>query len=568
MPSRHAEPAWEPLEPGDAVAVVNCCMAERNPGDRVTQYKKLLEEQWGYRVNGLDDLLKEQGYHLWSGRVEERARRLINAIRNPDNKAIFLLVGGDGGNEVMKFVADWHERENQEGREGLPMRGIPAIGLSNVTTLHNPLAQMGVISPIQGKLDAAVPLRDAGQQTERKGAVIRQNAIRLHNLLSGKTPQLEIDVVPLNLAAIRYRGEEDVEMVGGCNFHVLESARTAFQVNAKGKYLAIEGPEKLFSVKETLEGLEREGMLEGVKAIFLGYIEGYAHRPGETEAQAAKIDAKRREVKKAAEKLSIPVYGGMPWGHIKVGEAEEIFLPLHTQASLQKTDGGAVTLQVDAFRSRQNLEEAHAGMRIPVINQGVPVESNPVIVSIERMLQSTSFPDIRGKHVIMAVTPKSADPMSHMLEVARGLAALLHKGNLQGVESLTVDLAGLGGTGNEISYHHTFDPTEEFNEPYYGHPIRDAIRDREGYRKALEDYLREFSEQHLGGIKTAVGDDVIIGRIAVHTATPADDLKEKYAMRDGTDRYNASRMADDYDNGKSRLLPGRREGERSAGAAR
>ena len=132
--------AWQPLKPGDTVAVVNSCLNDRNSGIHAEHYKDLLEGEWGYRVNGLDELAQEKGKRIWSGTPEERAKRVIDAICNPDNKAIFLLVGGDGANETMKLVSDWHDKEITAGREGLPKRGIPVVGLSNNTTLLNPLA--------------------------------------------------------------------------------------------------------------------------------------------------------------------------------------------------------------------------------------------------------------------------------------------------------------------------------------------------------------------------------------------------------------------------------------------
>lgn len=346
---KHAANAWDPLQRGDTVAVVNPCMNDRQSQYHADQYEALLSGEMGYNVNGLDALREEQGSRLWSSTPQERADRVIDAITNPDNKAIFLLVGGDGANETMKLVADWHDKEKSEGREGLPMRGIPVIGLSNNTTLLNPLAQMGIISPVQGKLDAAISPKLFTEEEIEKSEIVRKNATALHNLLSGNTPPtLEFAIEPLNKSAREYKGEkEPVEIVGGCNFHIIESVRTPFQVETNGKYLAVEGPEEQCSVKETLEGLQREGMLDGVKGVFLGYIAGYNENP-----------AKQKEVKDVAEQFGIPVYSGMLWGHIGPGNEKDVYLPLHTDAQLEADDNGKATLKVNPFRTKENLEQA------------------------------------------------------------------------------------------------------------------------------------------------------------------------------------------------------------------
>lgn len=90
--------AWKPLEPGDTVAVVNACMHDPKSAESVLKYEKLIADQWKYSVSGLGELANEKADRLWSGTAQERADRVWNAIFDPNNKAIFLLVGGDGAN--------------------------------------------------------------------------------------------------------------------------------------------------------------------------------------------------------------------------------------------------------------------------------------------------------------------------------------------------------------------------------------------------------------------------------------------------------------------------------------
>lgn len=537
--------AWDPLKSGDTVAVVNPCMKDRNGGQHAEQYQALLHGEWGYKVNGLDALTSEKtGDRLWSGTAQERASSIINAICEPDNKAIFLLVGGDGANEAMKLVADWHEAELAEGREGLPKRGIPVVGLSNNTTVLNPLAQMGIISPIQGKLDAAV------QEPQGSNPIIKQNAQALGDLLSGKAKKLDFSVEALNSSAQGYRGEEEaIEIVGGCNFHVIESSRTAFQVDAKGKYLTVEGPEEQCSVKETLQGLEKQGMLDGVKGIFLGHISGHSHQAGETDEQKRAVDAKRAEISEAAETLGVPVFSGMPWGHIRPGAAPDVYVPLHTDAKFTVTGDGPV-LSVDPVRTQESLDLSFDSYskQTKVSDHGVPIDGDPVIVSMETLLTDPNHPSLQDKNVVLAFTPKFGEPVSHMMGVSQSLSALLHKDSLAGVQSLTLDLSG--AYDSEPLYRKLSGEAITPPHLYSGKPISEAIPDRAVYDAEMKSYLEDFSSEHLGGIPVDVGKYPIAEHVAKETGKPLAQIEAAYPMEDGTGRCNASSLADDFDNGK------------------
>jgi muramoyltetrapeptide carboxypeptidase LdcA involved in peptidoglycan recycling len=568
MPKEAQTNAWQPLEAGDSVAVVNVCMIDRDAEFHKGAYEDLLEKQLGYKVNGLEKLKAEKPYLLWSATPQERAQILIDAIRNEDNKAIFLLVGGDGANEVLKLVFEEHKRNP------LPKRGIPVIGLSNNTTILNPLAQLGIISPIQGKLDAAIALKlyskeeiEASENPQEKAKkeqenieraskniIIEQNAAALRRLLSGQDSSLEFQVEPINeVAKLQLQSKETLEgeIVGGCNFHVIESARTAFAVDAGAKYLAIEGPEEQCSLTETLEALKREGMLEGVKAIFCGHIAGFKHQANETPAEKARVEAKRAAIEFAAGELAIPIYVGLPWGHIRVGAESDVYLPLSTNAALTQGEDGFAKLTVDRFRSAENLNAVYLAGVKAVENKGVPQENNPIIVAMETMLQDPNHPNLEGKDVILAFTPKYGEPISHMMGVSQSLAALLHKGNLANLKSLTLDLSGLYDERDGSSIYRTLDG-RPLNPPhlYNNQPIKEVIANRESYAKEMELFLANFSELHLGGVKTAVSDAALVSEIAAKVNLTPNQLNELYQLNDGSGRVDASSMAKDFENGK------------------
>lgn len=411
------------------------------------------------------------------------------------------------------------------------------------------MAQMGIISPIQGKLDAAICRnKDA---TPEQISVIEQNAKALHDLLSGASSELDFAVEPLNVDAQSYNGESGpIEIVGGCNFHVIESARTPFQLDAKGKYLAVEGPEEQCSVKETLEKLQHEGMLDGVKGIFLGYIAGYNHQAGESEEKRNAVDAKRAEVKEAAENIGIPIFTGMPWGHIPaVGSQKDVYLPLHTDATFAGS-----TLTVNAVRSRENLDAAqksYSEKRSQFASPSREVAGDSVLTSMEEMKQSLFPPNLRRKDVTLAFTPKFGEAVTHMMEVGQGLSALLHKGSLAGINSLTLDLSGLYDDSDGKPFYrnlqgNSITPPHGYNDQR----IVDAIKNPTDYKSEINGYLADFSQQHLGGIRVEAGFDKVVEKIAAETGISEADLKASHQKSDGTGRVDATAMAQNYNEGK------------------
>ncbi len=560
------ESAWKPLRQGSKVAVVNACMNDRNAADHAQKYRELFAS-FGYGVNGLDELVSQKADRLWAGSVEERAFHLIDALMNEENEAIFLLVGGDGANEVMHLVARAHLAEKAAGRPGLPCRGVPVFGLSNNTTLLNPLAQMGIISQVQGKLDASIPERvyseaelQMGDEKARENKqkhnaiwsdlnssqrkVVAGNAQALQQLLSGAAPELSFAVTPLNDEAREYKGEAaSVEIVGGCNFHVIESARTPFQVETKGKFLALEGPEEQCSVAETIAGLRREGMLDGVKALFLGYVAG-----GDTEKKQAEIAA-------ATKDLGIPVFAGLPWGHIGVGAQADRYLPLNTAATFNAEDGGVATLKVSAFRAKENLDKAYAApVQEVVANLGKEIAGDLVVTSMQEMLQEKDHPNLSGKEVVLATFPKFGEPVTAMMDVSQGLAAMLHKGSLQGIKSLTLDLAGLYEVGAQGPLYRSaagqpLQPPHKYNDG----TMFEKVADEKTYAEELKNFVQKFCDTHLGeGVKVEVGRDKVVEKVAEETGLKVDDLKAAYKEADSRARVDASAMAQDYNNGEMR----------------
>lgn len=532
-----SERAWDPLKIGDQIAVVNICMQDRQREVHADAYKKLFSD-WGCKIDGYEQLKAERGYRLWSGTPEDRAKRVIDAIMNEDNKAICLLVGGDGANEVMKLVLKYHQEELAKGEAGrpLPKRGIPMIGLSNNTTLLNPLAQMGIISPVQGKLDAAIALGLDLNPSQKQ--IVIENALALKRFLFGEDSELSFPVAAINQAAIDYKGKDcPIEIVGGCNFHVIESARTSFQLETSGKFLVLEGPEEQCSVKETIDGLKREGMLDGVEAIFLGHISGF-EKP-----------EKKSEIEEVVRDMDIPVFVGLPWGHIKPGDKSDVYLPLNTEA-LFIVENKKPTLKVSAYRTLENLDQAYNRKLPVIISRAREVEGDLIITSMNTMLQDPEHPNLKDKNVILALTPKYGEPVSHLIDLSRGLAALLQKGSLEGIKSLTVDLSGLYDQEKRPLYSNLRGEAVIPPHLYGDITMLTAVPDMKTYENEVRGYLQDFSWQYLGGIPVGVGYDKIVEQIAEKTGISTAQLKDYYQKSDGTDRLDASALVQDFDNGK------------------
>ena len=121
----------------------------------------------------------------------------------------------------------------------------------------------------------------------------------------------------------------------------------------------------------------------------------------------------------------------MPWGHIPaVGSQKDVYLPLHTDATFAGS-----TLTVNAVRSRENLDAAqksYSEKRSQFASPSREVAGDSVLTSMEEMKQSLFPPNLRGKDVTLAFTPKFGEAVTHMMEVGQGLSALLHKEVWQG----------------------------------------------------------------------------------------------------------------------------------------
>lgn len=140
---------------------------------------------------------------------------------------------------------------------------------------------------------------------------------------------------------------------------------------------------------------------------------------------------------------------------------------------------------------------------------------------METMLQDPKHPNLQDKDVVLAFTPKYGEPISHMMGVSQSLSALLHKGSLEGVNSLTLDLSGVYDDKDKPLYSNL--KREALSPPhlYNGERMTDVVPDRKTYDDEIKGYLEDFSKQHLNGIPIGVGDNIIADTIAKNAGVTA-----------------------------------------------
>jgi muramoyltetrapeptide carboxypeptidase LdcA involved in peptidoglycan recycling len=228
----------------------------------------------------------------WANTAEERARHLINHLNNPEIEAIAQVNGGGSTIEVVNLLEQYdrnwqqvaHHIENawkarhpnqplpahfwqprlsaehyqtRDGKtHGLPRRGIPHIGYSDISVLNNFLGQRGIARPYYAnmlihkdhELEAwAEYLTNPQSQTSYQG-LIAANNIPLSN-----EPMSIYATVP--------------EWING-------TRDTAFQFQLETPTIlaleTIDSPEQLGRL---LIQAEKSGMLKNVKAIVVGGLE-------------------------------------------------------------------------------------------------------------------------------------------------------------------------------------------------------------------------------------------------------------------------------------------------------
>lgn len=353
--------AWEPLKPGDNIALV---FPSHRPGywGGSPAAEVAHHRQWIAALSltlnnddSLDSLLSQDEWGKKDGAAQRRADYIIAALSDPAVKAIYVS-GGDGADEVICKI-EKHFKEH-----GLPTRddAIPLIGFSDATQLQLYLGELGLVSPIQSALDGGSAVSD---------------------LLFKQESQEKIPLIPLNAAAI-VEPKIEGKSIGGNDKAIYWAHRSNYRLQTaedRNNILLLEGT-TTSDFCRALDKLAKQGQLDKtkVKAIILGQCYNEAHA------------SPLLELTEKIKDFGIPVFAGAPFGHTNNRAITARFLPipLNTETTIETIDGSS-TVSFSPFRTKEDIEAAKRSYasRIPWMAEPRDTSglasANPVFQHIE-----------------------------------------------------------------------------------------------------------------------------------------------------------------------------------------
>ena len=233
------------LKPGDNVEII--APASRSTDLQLANIKKLLES-WG-----LNCLISKEifGNDLLCANTDPiRLELLINALRNPETKAVISVRGGYGSMRLIPSLAKIS-----------PPPFKTFVGMSDITALHLFFEKHWHWPTIHGSL------------TEDK--VSPTSIARLKSILFKENDKFSFSGVPLNDLA---RKEQLIEakITGGNLCLVQTGIGTLWQLDGRDKIILLEEiGERGYKVDRMLEHLLQANILTNAKAIIIGdFLEG------------------------------------------------------------------------------------------------------------------------------------------------------------------------------------------------------------------------------------------------------------------------------------------------------
>lgn len=246
----------------------------------------------------------------YSGTIEQRLADFLEALHNPEVKAILCSRGGYGVVHLLEYLSSDDIAENAKW----------LIGFSDISALHAAMVASGVAS-IHASM--AKHLTQFGVDDEA--------TVALFNILQGKLPTYQTPSHAFNKP-----GTASGTLTGGNMAVLCGLLDTDFDLLSRGDILFIEDVgEEVYKIERMLYNLRLSGVLPMIKGLIVGRFTDYRNPDGNG-------DSMEQMVKRMVEPYDIPVAFDFPVGHVDEN------MPLIEGAQVTLTVADTVTLQFHA----------------------------------------------------------------------------------------------------------------------------------------------------------------------------------------------------------------------------
>lgn len=246
----------------------------------------------------------------YSGTIEQRLADFLEALHNPEVKAILCSRGGYGVVHLLEYLSSDDIAKNAKW----------LIGFSDISALHAAMVASGVAS-IHASM--AKHLTQFGVDDEATQA--------LFNILQGKLPTYQTPSHAFNKP-----GTATGTLTGGNMAVLCGLLDTEFDLLSRGDILFIEDVgEEVYKIERMLYNLRLSGVLPMIKGLIVGRFTDYRNPDGNG-------DSMEQMVKRMVEPYDIPVAFDFPVGHVDEN------MPLIEGAQVTLTVADTVTLQFHA----------------------------------------------------------------------------------------------------------------------------------------------------------------------------------------------------------------------------
>ena len=246
----------------------------------------------------------------YSGTIEQRLADFLEALHNPEVKAILCSRGGYGVVHLLEYLSADDIAENAKW----------LIGFSDISALHAAMVASGVAS-IHASM--AKHLTQFGVDDEA--------TVALFNILQGKLPTYQTPSHAFNKP-----GTATGTLTGGNMAVLCGLLDTDFDLLRRGDILFIEDVgEEVYKIERMLYNLRLSGVLPMIKGLIVGRFTDYRNPDGNG-------DSMEQMVKRMVEPYDIPVAFDFPVGHVDEN------MPLIEGAQVTLTVADTVTLQFHA----------------------------------------------------------------------------------------------------------------------------------------------------------------------------------------------------------------------------